>query len=115
MALRVAINGFGRIGRLVLRAIVESGRRDIEVVAVNDLGPVEMPMAKSEIVTVLASTFQPNKMGNATDIVGALKQDRHAGIMGELGAEARMIPVNVKVSSSAPDYTAVCQQLKSSA
>src|SRR6185295_18517325 len=41
MALRVTINGFGRIGRLVLRAIVESGRRDIEVVAVNDLGPVE--------------------------------------------------------------------------
>ena len=41
MALRVAINGFGRIGRLVLRAIVESGRRDIEVVAVNDLGPIE--------------------------------------------------------------------------
>src|SRR6185437_10748721 len=38
---RVAINGFGRIGRLVLRAIVESGRRDIEVLAINDLGPVE--------------------------------------------------------------------------
>src|SRR5579871_272999 len=38
---RVSINGFGRIGRLVLRAIVESGRRDIEVVALNDLGPVE--------------------------------------------------------------------------
>src|SRR5580692_436486 len=41
MSVRVAINGFGRIGRLVLRAIVESGRRDIEVVALNDLGPVE--------------------------------------------------------------------------
>jgi glyceraldehyde 3-phosphate dehydrogenase len=41
MAIRVAINGFGRIGRLVLRAIVESGRRDIEVVSLNDLGPVE--------------------------------------------------------------------------
>jgi len=40
MAIRVAINGFGRIGRLVLRAIVEAGRRDIEVVAINDLGPV---------------------------------------------------------------------------
>ena len=40
MAIRVAINGFGRIGRLVLRSIVETGRRDIEVVAVNDLGPV---------------------------------------------------------------------------
>ena len=41
MAVRVAINGFGRIGRNVLRAIVESGRTDITVVAVNDLGPVE--------------------------------------------------------------------------
>jgi glyceraldehyde 3-phosphate dehydrogenase len=41
MTLRVAINGFGRIGRNVLRAIVESGRTDIEVVAINDLGPVE--------------------------------------------------------------------------
>ena len=41
MALRVAINGFGRIGRNVLRAIAESGRKDIEVIALNDLGPVE--------------------------------------------------------------------------
>ena len=41
MPLRVAINGFGRIGRLVLRSIVEHARRDIEVVAINDLGPVE--------------------------------------------------------------------------
>lgn len=41
MTVKVAINGFGRIGRNVLRAIVESGRTDIEVVAVNDLGPVE--------------------------------------------------------------------------
>jgi len=40
MTVRVAINGFGRIGRLVLRSIVEHGRRDIEVVAINDLGPV---------------------------------------------------------------------------
>jgi len=41
MAVRVAINGFGRIGRLILRAIVESGRKDIVVVGVNDLGPVD--------------------------------------------------------------------------
>jgi glyceraldehyde 3-phosphate dehydrogenase (phosphorylating) len=41
MAVKVAINGFGRIGRLVLRAIIESDRKDIEVVALNDLGPVE--------------------------------------------------------------------------
>ncbi|SLN28731.1 Glyceraldehyde-3-phosphate dehydrogenase [Roseivivax jejudonensis] len=41
MTTKVAINGFGRIGRNVLRSIVESGRTDIEVVAINDLGPVE--------------------------------------------------------------------------
>lgn len=41
MAVKVGINGFGRIGRNVLRAIVESGRTDIQVTAINDLGPVE--------------------------------------------------------------------------
>ena len=41
MTVKVAINGFGRIGRNVLRALEESGRKDIEVVAINDLGPVE--------------------------------------------------------------------------
>ena len=41
MTVKVFINGFGRIGRNVLRAIVESGRTDIQVVGINDLGPVE--------------------------------------------------------------------------
>jgi glyceraldehyde 3-phosphate dehydrogenase len=41
MTVRIAINGFGRIGRNVVRAIFESGRKDIDVVAINDLGPVE--------------------------------------------------------------------------
>lgn len=41
MTVRVGINGFGRIGRNVLRAIIEGGRSDIQVVALNDLGPVE--------------------------------------------------------------------------
>ncbi|MBM3521017.1 MAG: aldehyde dehydrogenase, partial [Alphaproteobacteria bacterium] len=41
MKIRVAINGFGRIGRNIVRAIYESGRKDIDVVAINDLGPVE--------------------------------------------------------------------------
>ncbi|WP_284944381.1 type I glyceraldehyde-3-phosphate dehydrogenase [Acidisoma cladoniae] len=41
MAVKVAINGFGRIGRLVLRAMVESGRTDLEPVLINDLGSVE--------------------------------------------------------------------------
>jgi glyceraldehyde 3-phosphate dehydrogenase len=41
MSIRVAINGFGRIGRLTLRAMLEAGRKDIQVVGINDLGPVE--------------------------------------------------------------------------
>jgi glyceraldehyde 3-phosphate dehydrogenase len=41
MTVKVAINGFGRIGRNILRSIAESGRKDIQVVAINDLGPVE--------------------------------------------------------------------------
>ncbi len=41
MPIRVAVNGFGRIGRLVVRALYETGRKDIDVVAINDLGPVE--------------------------------------------------------------------------
>jgi hypothetical protein len=64
-----------------------------------NLGPVDMPMAKSEVLMTLASQFQPNKFGNATDIVGALRQDRHSAIMGELGATAAMVPVTVKVRS----------------
>ena len=42
MAVKVAINGFGRIGRNILRAVVESGRTDLEIVAINDLGPSEV-------------------------------------------------------------------------
>ena len=41
MALKIAINGFGRIGRLALRSIVETGRKGVDIVAINDLGPVE--------------------------------------------------------------------------
>ena len=64
-----------------------------------NLGPVDMPMAKSEVVLTLASQFQPSKMANATEVVGALRQDRHSGIMGELGATSPMIPVTLKVRS----------------
>lgn len=62
-----------------------------------NLGPVNMPMSKGEILMVLSSAFAPNKFGNATEIVGALKQDRHSGIMGVLGEQAPMIPVTMKV------------------
>jgi hypothetical protein len=68
-----------------------------------NLGPVEMPIAKDEIITTLASSYQPTKMGNATEVVGALRQDRHSAIEGELGATAQMIPVTMHVRSFNPD------------
>ncbi|MEN6532693.1 MAG: hypothetical protein ABFD89_03470 [Bryobacteraceae bacterium] len=64
-----------------------------------NLGPIEMPMSKSEVLTVLSSSFQPNKVANATEIVGAIRQDRHSGILGTLGESAPMVPVHVKVRS----------------
>jgi hypothetical protein len=64
-----------------------------------NLGPVDMPMSKGEVLMTLASAYQPNKMANATEIVGALHQDRHSGIEGVLGATSDMIPVTMKVRS----------------
>src|SRR4051794_38362213 len=64
-----------------------------------NLGPVDMPLAKEEIVTTLASSYSPTKMGNASEVVGALRQDRHSAIGGELGAKAQMIPVTMHVRS----------------
>lgn len=64
-----------------------------------NLGPVDMPIAKDSIITTLASSYQPTKMGNATEVVGALRQDRHSAIEGELGATAQMIPVTLRVRS----------------
>ena len=65
--------------------------------AMFNMGPIEMPMAGADVLTVLASQLQPVKVANSGDIVGALRQDRHSGIMGVLGETADMIPVNVKV------------------
>ena len=64
-----------------------------------NLGPVEMPMSRSEVLMVLPSQYQPTKLANASGIVGRIRQDRHSGVAGELGAEAQMIPVSVKVRS----------------
>lgn len=62
-----------------------------------NLGPLSMPMSKGEVLMVLSSAFQPNKFANATEIAGALRQDRHSGIMGELGETAKTIPVDLTV------------------
>ena len=68
-----------------------------------NLGPVDMPIAKENIIMTLASSYQPTKMGNASEVVGALRQDRHSGIEGELGATAQMIPVTMHVCSRKAD------------
>ncbi|MBV9265679.1 MAG: hypothetical protein JO061_05875 [Acidobacteriaceae bacterium] len=70
-----------------------------------NLGPVDMPMAKEEIITTLASAYQPTKMGNASEVVGVLHQDRHSAIEGELGGISQMIPVNMHVCSYNSDNT----------
>ncbi len=64
-----------------------------------NLGPMDMPMTRGDVIMTLASTYQPNKMINATEMVGALHQDRHSGIEGVLGAESHMVPVSMKVRS----------------
>src|SRR5258708_20204181 len=66
-----------------------------------NLGPIDMPMSKGEVLMVLSSAFQPNKFANATEIVGTLHQDRHSGIMGVLGEETKMIPATFDFRSSA--------------
>ena len=75
-----------------------------------NLGPIDMPMAKSEILMVLGSTYQPTKFGSATEVVGALKQDRYTGIMGELGSEAPTVPVHVRIRSLGPGGTVIGQK-----
>jgi hypothetical protein len=68
-----------------------------------NLGSVDMPLAKEDIIFTLASAYQPTKMGNTSEVVGALRQDRHSGIEGQLGIAAKMIPVNLHVRSLNPD------------
>ncbi|MBI3696672.1 MAG: hypothetical protein HY238_17760 [Acidobacteria bacterium] len=70
-----------------------------------NMGPVEMPMAEAEVVHVLASSFTPTKILNSGQVVGALRQDRHSGIMGVLGEEAVTIPMSVRVRSFADSRT----------
>ena len=59
MSVRVAINGFGRIGRNILRAIVEAERNDIEVIAINDLAPVAVSYTHLEASAATPTTSAP--------------------------------------------------------
>ena len=71
--IRVAINGFGRIGRLVLRAALESGRKDLEFVAVNDLAPAEQNAYLLEYDSVHGKLPMPVKLDGEYILVGKQK------------------------------------------
>jgi hypothetical protein len=75
-----------------------------------NLGPVEIPMAQADVLTVLASQLSPVKIANSASIVGALRQDRHSGIMGVMGETADMIPVHVRVRSFGDDDRVISEK-----
>ena len=93
MTVRVAINGFGRIGRLVLRAIVESQRNDVQVVGINDLGSTEMNahlLKYDSVHGVLANDVSVNgdvMNAGAGDIKVSAERDPAALPWGELGVD----------------------------
>ena len=65
-----------------------------------DMGEISFPMAEAEVVGFLPSVARSFKFSNSGRIVGALRQDRAPGIMGILGAEAPMIPVELTVDGT---------------
>jgi hypothetical protein len=65
------------------------------------LGPVRLPMAAAEVLTVLSSQYTSFKIANLGQTVGAFEQDRQAGIAGRLGATAPMIPMALRIGSPA--------------
>ncbi len=66
------------------------------------LGPVQVPMADAEVVTVLSSQYSSFKISNIGDIVGAFEQDRRAGIQGRIGAVAPMVPMELRIKGPRP-------------
>lgn len=78
--------------------------------AMFNMGRVEMPMAGAEVLTVLASAFSPVKVANSAQVVGALHQDRHSGIMGVMGDTAEMISVDVKVRRLGNDLSVLSEK-----
>ncbi len=96
MAIKVAINGFGRIGRNILRAIHESGRTDIEVVAINDLGPVEtnahllrFDSVHGRFPGTVTTTEDTIDLGNGPIKVTAIRNPKELP-WGELGVDIAM-------------------------
>jgi hypothetical protein len=64
------------------------------------LGPVQVPMASAEILTVMSSQYSSFKLSNVGEVIGAFEQDRQAGIEGRLGVWAPMIPLSIRVEGA---------------
>lgn len=63
------------------------------------MGPVDMPMARAEVLTVLPSVFRSFKFAATGPVLGSISQDRSTGILGTFGARAPMVPIDVRISS----------------
>ncbi len=63
-------------------------------------GPTEMPFAASDVITLLPSAFSSSKISTPGRLLGVIRQDRSAGVLGMIGEKARMIPVQVRMRSS---------------
>jgi hypothetical protein len=65
------------------------------------MGPVSMPMAQAEVLTVLPSLFRSFKFAATGPVLGSITQDRSTGILGTFGTRAPMVPITVRISSDA--------------
>ena len=63
------------------------------------MGPVQMPMAQSEVLTILPSLYRSFKFSGSGPVLGAVTQDRSTGILGTFGSRATMVPVTVRIAS----------------
>ena len=78
--------------------------------AMTNAGPSQAPVAAGDVLLTRASQLNPVKLANAVSVVGALRQDRHSGILGALGEEAPMAPVTVRLRSLAEDDSVVSEK-----
>ncbi|HEV8610518.1 MAG TPA: SpoIVB peptidase S55 domain-containing protein [Thermoanaerobaculia bacterium] len=63
------------------------------------MGPIDMPMARADVLTVLPSVYRSFKFADSGPVFGSVTQDRSTGILGTVGSRAKMVPITVKISS----------------
>jgi SpoIVB peptidase S55 len=63
------------------------------------MGPIDMPMARAEVLTVLPSVYRSFKFADTGAVFGSVTQDRSTGILGTVGTRAKMVPITVRISS----------------